>query len=234
MRDKIFYFNYGSFFEISTSKVGCIFPILISSEFRMGCSHVGTILTDTLRIGRFPLRRSLAHLLCSNRSILRESFKIAPTYPKTTRWVIFKLEIAKSKCINGKVYHTECLLCYFCKTNFVKDYPEKPKIRFKARKDISVPFDGNWRDPYHPECLKMSFGKQCYACLRFAYPYVTVRNSDVGDFGYERYYHNDCVKESVPSHYTLWYKFKRLLRTRRLLKLYRRANLITICYKQFA
>ena len=127
---------------------------------------------------------------------------------KTTRLVIFKLEFSKSKCINGKVYHTECFLCYFCKTNFVKDYPEKPKIRYKARKNISVPSDGNWRDPYHPECLKMSYGKQCYACLRFAYPYVTVRNSDAGDFGYERYYHNDCIKESVQLHiaiYSRWH-----------------------------
>ena len=86
----------------------------------------------------------------------------------------------------------------------MKDYPEKPKIRYKARKNVSIPFDGNWRDPYHPECLKMSNGKQCYTCLKFAYPYVTVRNSDAGDFGYERYYHNDCIKESVPSNkYTL-------------------------------
>ena len=128
--------------------------------------------------------------------------KIVPMCQKTTRLVILKLEIPKSKCINGKVYHTECFLCYFCKTSFVKDYPEKPKIRYKARKNVSIPFDGNWRDPYHPECLKMSYGKQCYACLKFAYPYVTVRNSDAGDFGYERYYHNDCIKESVPSNYT--------------------------------
>ena len=108
---------------------------------------------------------------------------------------IIKFEIIKSKCINGKVYHVECFQCYFCKTNFVKDYPDKPKIRYKSRQNISIPFGGNWRDPYHPECLKMSHGKQCYSCLRFAYPYVTVRNSDSGEFGLERYYHNDCIKE---------------------------------------
>ena len=41
----------------------------------------------------------------------------------------------------------------------------------------------------------MSHGKQCFDCLQFAYPYVTVRNSDGQAFGLERYYHNDCKKE---------------------------------------
>ena len=86
--------------------------------------------------------------LISNWHLYRLWIKVVVWGP-VTRVFIEKFEISISKCINGKQYHAECFLCYFCKTNFVKDYPDKPKIRYKARQNI--PINGNWKDPYHPE-----------------------------------------------------------------------------------